>query len=72
LAQKSRPLSNLMKGTELTLRCTPNGDELQMYGSDITYDIRKAEAFGLRSKVTVSEGLDMTVAWLKYMDADEF
>lgn len=70
LAQKSEHLSTLMKNTELTLRCTPNEDEIQMYGFDVTYDMGKANAFGFRSKVGVSQGLDMTVAWLNYMGAE--
>ncbi|MBD0270540.1 MAG: NAD-dependent epimerase/dehydratase family protein [Acetobacteraceae bacterium] len=68
LSQNSDRLKRLMKETELTLRCTPNGDELSLFGLDAVYPTTKAErAFGMAPRIDLSEGLAMTVAWLDHM-----
>ncbi len=72
LAQKSERLNDLMKRTELTLRCIPNDNELELYRFDGVYSTQKSEQCGLKSTIGVAEGLDMTIAWMKYMQADEF
>ncbi len=68
LTKRSDRLKHLMKKTELILRCTPHAEELALFGLDATYQTNKAErAFGDCSRVGVSEGLAMTVAWLEHM-----
>jgi len=57
-----------MQSTELTLKCTPNQDELALFKLDAHYLTGKAErAFGFRPEIGVDEGLAMSVAWLKHM-----
>jgi nucleoside-diphosphate-sugar epimerase len=68
LSHRSDGLKRLMQRTELTLKCTPNHDELTLFRLNAHYLTGKAErAFGFRSKVGVDEGLAMSVAWLNYM-----
>jgi nucleoside-diphosphate-sugar epimerase len=68
LSHRSDSLKRLMQQTELTLKCTPNQDELSLFGLDAHYLTTKAErAFGFRPKVGVDEGLAMCVAWLNHM-----
>jgi hypothetical protein len=57
-----------MQRTELTLKCTPNQDELALFKLDAHYLTDKAErAFGFRSKIAVDEGLAMSTDWLNHM-----
>jgi nucleoside-diphosphate-sugar epimerase len=68
LSHRSDGLKRLMQRTELTLKCTPNQDELALFKLDAHYLTGKAEsAFGFRSKIGVEEGLAMSVAWLNHM-----
>jgi nucleoside-diphosphate-sugar epimerase len=68
LSHRSDSLKRLMQSTELTLKCTPNQDELALFKLDAHYLTGKAErAFGFRSQIGVDEGLAMSVAWLDHM-----
>jgi nucleoside-diphosphate-sugar epimerase len=68
LSHKNDRLRNLMRQTELTLKCTPNSDELSLFSLDATYRTDKVERlFGFRSRVDVDTGLGMSVAWLNHM-----
>jgi UDP-glucose 4-epimerase len=68
LSQRSDGLKRLMRRTELTLKCTPNQDELALFKLDAHYLTDKAErAFGFRSQIGIDEGLAMSVAWLHHM-----
>lgn len=68
LSHRSDGLKRLMQRTELTLKCTPNRDELTLFNLDAHYLTVKAErAFGFRSKIGVDEGLEMSAAWLNHM-----
>jgi nucleoside-diphosphate-sugar epimerase len=68
LAQRSDRLQRLMQQTELTLKCTPDSDELFLFGLDAHYLPDKAErVFGFRSGIGVDAGLAMSVAWLNHM-----
>jgi 2-alkyl-3-oxoalkanoate reductase len=68
LSHRSDNLKRLMQQTELTLKCTPSPEELSLFSRDAYYLTTKAErAFGFRSKISVDEGLAMSVAWLNHM-----
>jgi nucleoside-diphosphate-sugar epimerase len=68
LSQKSDRAKHLLKETELTLRCTPNEDELRLFGLDAVYPTTKAErVFGFAPRVGIAQGLAMTVAWLRHI-----
>jgi UDP-glucose 4-epimerase len=68
LSHRSDGLKRLMQQAELTLKCTPNQDELTLFKLDAHYLTGKAErAFGFRPKIGVDEGLAMSVAWLNHM-----
>jgi nucleoside-diphosphate-sugar epimerase len=68
LSQKSDRAKHLLKETELTLRCTPNEDELRLFGLDAVYPTTKAErVFGFPPRVDIAAGLAMTVAWLRHI-----
>jgi nucleoside-diphosphate-sugar epimerase len=68
LSHRSDALKRLMQQTELTLKCTPNQDELTLFRLDVHYLTGKAErAFGFRSKISVDEGLGMSIVWLNHM-----
>jgi nucleoside-diphosphate-sugar epimerase len=68
LSHRSDFLKRVMQRTELTLKCTPNQDELTLYGLDARYLTDKAErAFGFRPKIGIDAGLAMSVAWLDHM-----
>lgn len=68
LAQQSDKLQHLMQQTELTLKCTPDSDELSLFSLDVHYLPDKAERmFGFRSGIGVDAGLAMSVAWLNHM-----
>jgi hypothetical protein len=68
LSHRSDVLKRLMQRTEMTLKCTPNQDELRLFRLDAHYLTDKAErAFGFRSKIGVDAGLAMSVAWLHHM-----
>jgi len=68
LSHRSDGLKRLMQQTELTLKCTPNQDELKLFCLDAHYLTGKAErAFGFRPMIGIDEGLAMSVAWLNHM-----
>jgi nucleoside-diphosphate-sugar epimerase len=68
LSQKSDRAKHLLKETELTLRCTPNEDELRLFGLDAVYPTTKAErVFGFPPRVDIATGLAMSVAWLRHI-----
>jgi len=68
LSQRNAHVRHVMKVAELRLRCTPNEEELRLFGQDAIYTTAKAEqAFGICSRVGVEEGLTMTGAWLNHI-----
>ncbi len=68
LARRNDRLQNLMQQVELTLKCTPDSDELSLFSLDAHYRPDKAErVFGFRSDIGVDAGLAMSVAWLNHM-----
>jgi nucleoside-diphosphate-sugar epimerase len=68
LAHRSDKLQHLMQQVELTLKCTPDSDELSLFSLDAHYVPDKAErVFGFRSALGVDAGLTMSVAWLNHM-----
>jgi nucleoside-diphosphate-sugar epimerase len=68
LSHRSDSLKRLMQRTELTLKCTPNQEELALFRRDAHYLTGKAErAFGFPPQIGVDAGLAMSVAWLNHM-----
>jgi predicted dehydrogenase/nucleoside-diphosphate-sugar epimerase len=57
---------NMMKQTESTLKMTPSTEELKLINRDVIFSCEKAKnLLGFTPSVSLSEGLESTVEWLK-------
>jgi nucleoside-diphosphate-sugar epimerase len=66
LHAKSSLAAKYMKVTESSLKLTPTSDQLKLYGLDVEYPIDKArDRLGYSPQVSVSQGLEFGVAWLR-------
>ncbi len=67
LHTKSALIARYMKITEYSLKLTPTLDQLKLYGLRVEYSIDKArQRIQYAPQVNVSQGLDLTVAWLRH------
>jgi nucleoside-diphosphate-sugar epimerase len=69
LNAKSALAAKTMKATESSLKLTPTSDQLKLYGRDVEFTIDKArQTIGYAPRVSVSQGLEFSAAWLKQHD----
>lgn len=66
LNTKNPLAARYMKATESSLKLTPTSDQLKLYGLDVEYTIDRARnRLGYQPSISVSQGLDFSVAWLR-------
>jgi nucleoside-diphosphate-sugar epimerase len=66
LHAKSSLAAKYMKVAESSLKLTPTSDQLRLYGLDVEYPIDRARSrLGYDPQVSVSQGLEFSVAWLR-------
>lgn len=66
-SNRSPRLKALMKKAEEDLKLKPNDDDMQRYAMDVTYSMEKAASFGYVPKVSVDDGIALSVEWAKGM-----